>query len=40
MNIFLGKIQHFAIKKVPSHMVKGRFWKISKNIATFLGRKL
>jgi hypothetical protein len=36
----LGKIQHFAIKKVPSHMVKGSFWKICKNIAKFLGKKL
>jgi hypothetical protein len=35
--IFWAKIRHFAIfiKKVPSKMVKGTFWKISEKMVTF-----
>jgi hypothetical protein len=41
-DLFLAKIHHFAnfLKKVPSNMIKRNFWKFSKKITIFQGRKL
>jgi hypothetical protein len=40
-DFFAGENLPFSYKKnVPSNMVKGKFWKISRKLATIPGRKL